>query len=253
VSGAKVYRTVMLPVGALIPAESNPNSMSDEDYAALVAGIRRTGFLQPVLVRGPEPPPAPAPGAPDDEVLALVEDEAAWRATLALGGVGALAQIGIELRIIDGEHRWRAAREVGLAEVPCVVGDFDERTAKLLQIGMNRLRGELDLGAVGRTLQELSDGGAELDDLLASGYTADEVEGLLAAMRPDPDDLADVGAVGGADPEAPAPAGDDGPGKAWALEVVFETKKTLQAVRKKLKQLGKGDLARGLLKALDEE
>jgi ParB-like chromosome segregation protein Spo0J len=252
VSGAKVYRTVMLPVDALVPAESNPNSMSDEDYAALVAGIRRTGFLQPVLVRGPEPPPAPTPGAPDDEVLALVEDEAAWRSALALGGVGALAQIGVKLRIVDGEHRWRAAREVGLAEVPCVVGDFNEKTAKLLQIGMNRLRGELDLGAVGRTLQELADGGAELDELLTSGYTADEVDGLLAAMRPDPEDLTDVGAVGGTEPEERG-AADDSSGKAWELKITLESRKELQAVRKKLNRLGGRDLRKGLLKALDEE
>jgi ParB-like chromosome segregation protein Spo0J len=253
VNAAKVFRTVMLPVGALVPAPDNPNSMSDEDYAALVAGIRRTGFLQPVLVRGPEPPPAPTLDAPDDEVLTAVEDEAAWRAALALGGVGALAQMGAELRIVDGEHRWRAACEVGLTEIPCVVGDFDEKTARLLQIGMNRLRGELDLSAVGRTFQELFDGGAELDELLASGYTADEVGGLLAAMRPDPEDLADVGAVGGDEPETSGAADGDSLGKAWELTITLDSRKELQAVRKKLNRLGNKDLRKGLLKALDEE
>jgi ParB-like chromosome segregation protein Spo0J len=250
---AKIFRTVMLPVGALAPPATNPNSMPDADYAALVANIRGTGFLQPVLVRGPEPPRAPTYEDDARTVEDLFGAEGAWRAALALGGArGVVDATGVKLPIVDGEHRWRAAVEVGLAEVPCVVGDFDERTARLLQIGMNRLRGELNLGAVGRVLEELSAAGAELDELLLSGYAPDEVEGLLAAMRPDPVDLGDVGSVGGEDPGV-ASDGGDGSGKAWVLEVVFETRKELQAVKKKLNRLGNKDFRRGLLKALDEE
>lgn len=239
---AKVFRTVMLPVDALAPPERNPNSMPDADYAALVANIRSTGFLQPILVRGLEPPRAPTPN--DDAVFVdtLLREERDWR------------EIVLEdfLPIVDGEHRWRAAREVGLAEVPCVVGEFDNRTVELLRIGMNRLRGELDLGAVAKTLSELSAGGAELDELLLSGYSADEIDGLLAAMRDDPADLSDVGSVGGPEDE-PREDGGDKSGKAWVLEVVMESRKELQAVRKKLNALGRKDLRKGLLKALDEE
>lgn len=238
---AKIFRTVMLPVDALTPPERNPNSMPDADYAALVANIRSTGFLQPILVRGPEPPRAPTY---EDDAVAVEElfgIEFVWRENLPTA-----------LPIVDGEHRWRAAREVGLAEVPCVVGEFDGRTVELLRIGMNRLRGELDLGAVAKTLSELSAGGAELDDLLLSGYSADEIDGLLAAMRDDPVDLGDVGSVGGPEDE-PREGGGDKPGKAWILEVVMESRKELQAVRKKLNALGRKDLRKGLLKALDEE
>lgn len=239
---AKVFRTVMLPVDALVPPERNPNSMPDADYAALVANIRSTGFLQPILVRGPEPPRAPTY---EDDAVAVEElfgTEFVWRENLPKS-----------LPIVDGEHRWRAAREVGLTEVPCVVGEFDDRTVELLRIGMNRLRGELDLGAVAKTLSELTAGGADLEDLLLSGYSSDEIDGLLAAMRDDPADLNDVGSVGGPNDEPRGTGGNDGPGKAWVLEIVCETKKQLQAVRKKLTRLGNKDLLKGLLKALDEE
>ena len=33
------------------------------------------------------------------------------------------------LEIVDGEHNWKAAKEVGLAKVPCVIEDLDEAIA----------------------------------------------------------------------------------------------------------------------------
>jgi ParB/RepB/Spo0J family partition protein len=77
----------MLPVEQLRPNDYNPNRMTDEEFAELVAEVRHLGRLpKPVVVRP----------ARDGYV------------------------------IVDGEHGWRAAKEAGLAEVPCEVIEADD-------------------------------------------------------------------------------------------------------------------------------
>lgn len=234
----KVFRTVMVPVGNFRRPERNPNVMSDRDYQMLVEGIRRTGFLQPILGRAPEPPRAPTSEDDDETVERLLAEDAAWRLSV------------LDIEIVDGDHRYQAAVECGMPEVPAVVGEFDERTARLLQIGMNRLRGELDLGQVAKVLDELAEGGLRVDDLAVSGYPADEVDALLAAMKPDAEDLADVDAMGGSDGPAPEAAAEDG---AYELTIALRTRKEQREARKKLKKLGGGDLRAGLLRVLSDE
>ena len=46
--------------------------------------------------------------------------------------------------IIDGEHRWKAAKEFGLKEIPCIQVDMDERDAKITTVNMNQIKGEVD-------------------------------------------------------------------------------------------------------------
>jgi len=62
------------------------------------------------------------------------------------------------LTIVDGEHRWRAAREVGLLEVPVVLVDMSDEQMRVATLRHNRARGseDVDLGAqVLRDLREL--------------------------------------------------------------------------------------------------
>jgi ParB/RepB/Spo0J family partition protein len=78
---------VTLPTGDLRPNDYNPNKMTDEEFAELVAEVRHLGRLpKPVIVRRQD----------DGHV------------------------------IVDGEHGWRAAKEVGLPEVPCELIDGDD-------------------------------------------------------------------------------------------------------------------------------
>ena len=46
--------------------------------------------------------------------------------------------------IIDGEHRWLAAQEAGLKEVPVIEVDMSEKEAKLTTVNMNQIKGELN-------------------------------------------------------------------------------------------------------------
>src|SRR5690606_29130015 len=72
---------------AIKPNDYNPNRMTDDEFAELVAEVRHLGRLpKPVVVRP--------------------------------NGDGYV--------IVDGEHGWRAAQEVGLPEITCEVIEVDD-------------------------------------------------------------------------------------------------------------------------------
>ena len=99
-----------LPTDQLQPNDYNPNRMTDEEFAELVEEVRHLGRLpKPVVVRE-------------------VED-------------GYL--------IVDGEHGWRAACEVGLSEIPCEVIEADDFEA-MRQTYKRNQHGTHDLAALGR-------------------------------------------------------------------------------------------------------
>lgn len=64
--------------------------------------------------------------------------------------------------IVDGEHRWRAARDLGIHEVPCVIGDFAEDQARSLTIKMNQIHGYWSAPELVSLLEELPDSLEEL-------------------------------------------------------------------------------------------
>lgn len=201
-----------LDIALLAEPPTNPNVMSATDFARLVKNVRQEGFLQPVLARrleGEEP----------------------------------------MYEIVDGVHRTRAAREVGLDHLPVVVlpADYPLEKTRLLQIGMNRLRGQLDLTAVAETFAEMQ--GLELD-LELSGFSDDMIAGLLRTRDTSVEDLLGDG-IGDTD----LGDADDKPAKAFELTVAFASAQELKDVKKALrKQAGRGrDLGVGLKRALGLE
>src|SRR5215218_10111638 len=81
-----------LPTESLHPNDYNPNRMTDEEFAELLEEVRFLGRLpKPVVVRNGY----------------------------------ACSKAGSYL-IVDGEHGWRAAKEVGLSEIPCEVIEADD-------------------------------------------------------------------------------------------------------------------------------
>lgn len=201
-----------LPIGALREAPSNANVMAEGQFRSLVRAIRELGFLQPVLVR-------------------------------PLGD-GAF-------EIVDGHHRVRAAREVGMLEVPAVVADADEPL--VTAISMNAHRGELDLTAVGRAFAELSARGWEVPELAVTGFSEAEVSDLLRGVSQSVDEVLprDIEVP----PEEFEPEDDAPAGRPWVLEIAFADREDLKAARRGLRRAaGKGkDLARGLLALLGHE
>jgi len=86
---------------ALALLQANPNqprrSFAEAEIESLAESVKAQGVLQPILVR-------PAPGAPG------------------------------RFEIVAGERRWRAATRAGLASVPTLVRELDDR--EVLEIGI---------------------------------------------------------------------------------------------------------------------
>jgi ParB family chromosome partitioning protein len=98
------------PVGRMIPIDKlAPNPLQPRvelgDLSELVLSIREKGVLEPLLVR------------PSD--------------------------VGGRFMIISGERRYRASLEVGLAELPCIEMDVDEREVAEISLIENLQRKDL--------------------------------------------------------------------------------------------------------------
>lgn len=234
-----VWRTLEVPLVCLRePPGPNPNVMSDEDLQTLAANMAKTGCVQPILARvmgDVSLPPNVDAGTPAANL---------WIATLA----------ATPLEVIDGSHRREGAGMAGYTSVPVTVVRVSDDQARALRIGMNKIRGELDLGAAGRILAELQtavDAGlAELSVLSMSGYADDEIADLIASVTPPDQDAAAMSALGGDDPPT---AGDaDASARTYHLDVPFKTKADRDRARDALHTSGGGDLATGLLSLLAE-
>lgn len=171
----------------------NPNRLTPEAYEQLLGSIRRLGFVVPVLV---------VPGLPDG-----VEGD--W-----------------EYTVVDGDHRTQAMIEL---EAPwyraIIANDYEEAQRLIGRLGLNRIRGSLDLTDVGRDLKLIidlcKDAEQEMDDydaVLGSGFDEDEMRALLDAAEPEDDE-----SILGATPESEPPAGVQRGGAKKSLTLKFSS------------------------------
>ena len=87
------------------PNDWNANAFDPEHYPKLVESIRQKGFMEPLKVtRDP--------------------------------------QRQGHFLLIDGYHRWKAAGELGLEEIPCEVWEVSVEEAKVRGLQLNYLRGQ---------------------------------------------------------------------------------------------------------------
>jgi ParB-like nuclease domain len=63
--------------------------------------------------------------------------------------------VSTEHTIIDGEHRWRAAQELGMTEVPVVVAPMTAEQARIATLRHNRARGNEDIELAAEVLRDL--------------------------------------------------------------------------------------------------
>jgi ParB-like chromosome segregation protein Spo0J len=62
--------------------------------------------------------------------------------------------------IIDGEHRWRAARQLGYTEIPCVLVEMSQEQTRISTLRHNRARGSEDVELTSQLLRDLEKLGA---------------------------------------------------------------------------------------------
>jgi ParB/RepB/Spo0J family partition protein len=145
-------RVEYVDINKLVPNDWNPNRQSKHDFELLMSSIVDDGFTQPIIVLA-----KPVKG---------------------------------KLVIVDGEHRWRAARELQFVEIPVVKVDMPLEQAKIATVRHNRGRGTHDIdleAAILRDLQQLGSleialdslmiGDAELERMLNTTSVADALLG----------------------------------------------------------------------------
>ena len=71
-----------------------------------------------------------------------------------------------DMVIVDGEHRWRAARELGYTEIPVIFSEYVAEQMRLATLQHNRARGQENLDMLSGVLSDLESLGA-LDTALA--------------------------------------------------------------------------------------
>lgn len=94
----------------------------------------------------------------------------------------------VDMMIVDGEHRWRAAQSIGMEEVPVVFVDMTDAQMKISTLRHNRARGEEDsqlASAVLRDLAAMGDIGSAQDSLMLDDV---EMSKLLNEIQ-DPETL----------------------------------------------------------------
>ena len=126
-----------IPVGDIDPNTEQPRrSFPEEAMTQLSASVKEQGILQPLLV---------------------------------------VEQPGGRYRIVAGERRWRAARQAGLATVPCIVREMDMIRQMEVSLIENLQREDLNPMEEAAAIRAL---------MQQCGYTQETVAARLSKSRP---------------------------------------------------------------------
>jgi hypothetical protein len=152
---------ISIPIDSIVPNNWNPNVQSDFMFEKELNSIKEFGFLDPVTVREKH----------------------------GEGGLG--------FEIVDGEHRWRAGKLLGMKEIPCNnLGVLDDHVATQLTVILNGTKGQNDPQKLAILVQGLAQA-VPVDELLRSlPYTQGELDGLLSDGKIDWDSVQDPQAEG---------------------------------------------------------
>src|SRR6266581_5094224 len=112
-SGERVHQ---IDLATIVPSALQPRKdFGREALQELIDSIRQHGIIQPLIVR-----PATA------------------------GVAAATGQVGARFELIAGERRWRAAQEIGLAQVPVIIRSASDMEVLELSLIENLQRADLN-------------------------------------------------------------------------------------------------------------
>lgn len=148
-----------LDVNLLIPNPRNPMVMSEKTAQLLVENIQKGGFITAITVWKP----------PEGELY----------------------------QIIDGEHRWRAQRNLGYKTIPALYARHiqNQTQADYFLLMLNRIKGHFEQDKLGQLIYDLDKNLEKLSDL--TGYDADLIDALtrLASVEKVAESQINVGKV----------------------------------------------------------
>jgi ParB-like chromosome segregation protein Spo0J len=120
----------------------DPNAFDPENYPKLIESMRQHGIMEP---------------------LKVMVDPAC---EVARGGDGNVADVRYVL--LDGYHRWKAATDLGIDELPCEVWEISVEEAKIRGLQSNYLRGRPVPQRLASVLHDLS-----------ATYSLEDLAGML--------------------------------------------------------------------------
>jgi len=82
--------------------------------------------------------------------------------------------------IIDGEQRWRIARELGWEKIKAEILEVDENEAMKLCLDYNMLRGRVDWFKLSDVMRESLEKGKNIYSIYGESLTEEEIDGILS-------------------------------------------------------------------------
>jgi hypothetical protein len=79
--------------------------------------------------------------------------------------------------VIGGHQRLKAALELGISPVPCVLIEISDLEAKALNLALNRISGDWDMAKLIASLEDLKTGGIDLD---LTGFDDMELDDMMS-------------------------------------------------------------------------
>ena len=137
-------KIVLVEIEKIKKAGYNPRLISKEQFEALVKSLREFGFVEPV-------------------VLNKRKEK--------------------ELVMVGGHQRLEAAKRIGLKEVPAIIVSLSLEKEKLLNLALNRIKGDWNKEKLAVVISELSK--KEEMDLSIAGFYPEEVDRLMKKMLDD--------------------------------------------------------------------
>lgn len=132
-SGIDSYHPISIPLERLTANNWNPNEMSSEEFNRLCENIEEDGFLS-ALQAVPVDDEGNNMHFSEEDLPESAEERAEY-----------LREEMDHARIVGGEHRWSAAKVVGMTELPVnLVPNKDKDWEKLATVRMNAISGDLD-------------------------------------------------------------------------------------------------------------
>jgi ParB-like chromosome segregation protein Spo0J len=141
------YNIEWINIDLLHEDPSNPNSMNEREFNALIQEISKYGIIEPIVTRACK-----------------------------------CNTIPLEHRcIIGGEHRFKAARQLNMKEVPCINLDVNDTQAKMLMVNLNMIRGRVIPLKLANLIVDMSKS-IPIDEICKGFYiTKDEIKDMLAS------------------------------------------------------------------------
>jgi hypothetical protein len=146
----EVHTTTLVRVAELNPAAYNPRKITPEKFESLKESIRQDGFLEPLVIQKKGK------------------------------------------NVIGGHQRIKAVKEIcvedciATPDLPCIVLDVDDKTAKRLNIKLNKIQGEFEARLLGELLVDLYEEMQPMpvEDFALLGFDQQEAEKFIRLVEP---------------------------------------------------------------------